>query len=272
MKVYLHLFHGRNTVDEEMDDWGFNGPTIGPLDYVHTTYATDVKFELPYDLARQFFPAEAARHAAWCKNLKRPVDESNIDIALPIVEGLLVYEGKYYGDWSVSAGDPPGGFYRIDVIHAGDEVVHSERFDGTAHDAERKLSDVWNAGPWPTMEAGRYKAVLYDVGSSADVIVQSIEPVSDEEDEYPVIRDDSDWVDLDLGEEAIVHGRLSYIGGGISIFLPWNWHTLVIDCDDPSPLRPMLNQDIELLVTRTEDGLFATADAVTDALVNYGMV
>lgn len=26
--VILHLYHGRNTPDEDMDDWGFGGPRI----------------------------------------------------------------------------------------------------------------------------------------------------------------------------------------------------------------------------------------------------
>src|SRR3546814_12855013 len=29
--------------DLDMDDWGFDGPTIGPLDYVHTTYGDNIK-------------------------------------------------------------------------------------------------------------------------------------------------------------------------------------------------------------------------------------
>ena len=36
--VYLELFHGRETVDEEMDDLGSQGPVIGPLPFLHTTY------------------------------------------------------------------------------------------------------------------------------------------------------------------------------------------------------------------------------------------
>ena len=42
--VWLRLFHGRNSADEQLDDWGFDGPTIGPLEYVHTTYGSDIKF------------------------------------------------------------------------------------------------------------------------------------------------------------------------------------------------------------------------------------
>lgn len=41
MSVYLYLFHGRATPDEDVEDWGCEGPAIGPLDYVHTTYGSE---------------------------------------------------------------------------------------------------------------------------------------------------------------------------------------------------------------------------------------
>src|SRR5471032_1896299 len=41
--LYLGLFHGRDALDADMDDWGFAGPVIGPLEYAHTTYASEVK-------------------------------------------------------------------------------------------------------------------------------------------------------------------------------------------------------------------------------------
>ena len=35
-KMYLRLYHGRTDPGQEMDDWGFVGPTFGPLScYVH---------------------------------------------------------------------------------------------------------------------------------------------------------------------------------------------------------------------------------------------
>jgi hypothetical protein len=40
-KMYLRLYHGRNDPGQEMDDWGFDGPTFGPLScYVHTYCST----------------------------------------------------------------------------------------------------------------------------------------------------------------------------------------------------------------------------------------
>lgn len=68
--VYIHLFHGRNNVDEAMDDWGFDGPVLGPLPYVHVTYMSDIK------IGDDFEP-------------------------LQIKGDCVEYDGKYYGDWSM---------------------------------------------------------------------------------------------------------------------------------------------------------------------------
>ena len=36
-KMYLRLYHGRKDPNQQMVDWGFDGPTFGPLSsYVHT--------------------------------------------------------------------------------------------------------------------------------------------------------------------------------------------------------------------------------------------
>jgi hypothetical protein len=45
MPVYVELFHGRDSVNSELADWGSQGPILGPLKYVYTTYATDVKLK-----------------------------------------------------------------------------------------------------------------------------------------------------------------------------------------------------------------------------------
>ena len=40
--MYLKLLYGRDMADEEMDDWGPDGPWIGPLNYFHCTYLSDI--------------------------------------------------------------------------------------------------------------------------------------------------------------------------------------------------------------------------------------
>jgi hypothetical protein len=43
--LYLALTHGRHHPDEQLSGWGFDGPTIGPLKWCHTTYAIEIRFE-----------------------------------------------------------------------------------------------------------------------------------------------------------------------------------------------------------------------------------
>lgn len=73
--MYLGLLHGRNDPTQDMDNWGFNGPMIGPLKYVHTTYGDDIKVCF--------------------------LDEDDPRFYLSLVDDMIHFEGKYYGDWTV---------------------------------------------------------------------------------------------------------------------------------------------------------------------------
>lgn len=81
--LYLGLFHGRHHPQQEMDGWGFNGPTIGPLRWCHTTYAFDIKIEF-----------EAATDAIPYFGVEQNQFELTVD------GDLLVFDGKYFGDWT----------------------------------------------------------------------------------------------------------------------------------------------------------------------------
>ena len=86
MPVYLELFHGTDTPDRsDLNDWGEQGPILGPLAYVHTTYAGDLKC-CPVD----------------CEG--EPNEGDSVDLQVT-TECLLYYEGMYYGDWSVTDGN-----------------------------------------------------------------------------------------------------------------------------------------------------------------------
>ena len=76
--AFLRLFHGRKNTDEEMNGWGEPGPTFGPFPFFHTTYNSDIKF-----------------------------DEHN-GFVLEIVDGLVFYDGWYYGDWTLIDRPDPG--------------------------------------------------------------------------------------------------------------------------------------------------------------------
>jgi len=76
--MYLGLFHGRDYPREELEDWGFNGPLIGPCKWVHTTYDSDTKV---------------------C--LMDSDNNGDADFEINHREDLMEYDGKYYGDWTV---------------------------------------------------------------------------------------------------------------------------------------------------------------------------
>lgn len=87
--LYLGLLHGRHAPNEQMDGWGFAGPAIGPLKWCHTTYACDIKIEF-----------ESAEDAA----LYFGQDHINCDIEVD--DDMIVFDGKYYGDWTVFYVEP----------------------------------------------------------------------------------------------------------------------------------------------------------------------
>ena len=82
--LYLGLFHGRTHPREQLDNWGFDGPTIGPLRWYHTTYLSDIKIE--FEAAADALPY---------------FGEAEVQFELPVNGDLLSYGGMYYGDWTV---------------------------------------------------------------------------------------------------------------------------------------------------------------------------
>ena len=67
--TYFKLLHGRHRADENLDDWGFNGPVFGPLDWFHITYLQTFRF-----------------------------GRDNLEAALATFGDMFVWKGKYYGD------------------------------------------------------------------------------------------------------------------------------------------------------------------------------
>lgn len=75
MSVYILLLHGRDDPNEDMKDWGFHGPTLGPFAAVHFTYKEHIRCI-----------ADSAREE---------------EIELGFCDDLLAYQGKYYGDFEI---------------------------------------------------------------------------------------------------------------------------------------------------------------------------
>ena len=72
-KLYLQLYHGRSEPDQQMDDWGFTGPTFGPLAYVVQTYFATLRLHGDAD------------QELWLKRC----------------DDMIMWQGAYYGDMSV---------------------------------------------------------------------------------------------------------------------------------------------------------------------------
>ena len=87
MDLYLHLFHGRTSPEERLSDWGSDGPWIGPLKAVRTTYAHTIKL--------MFCQAEDA--AKFGLNVDQPW--------LHVREQMLLHGGVYYGEWEICVQD-----------------------------------------------------------------------------------------------------------------------------------------------------------------------
>ena len=73
-KLYLRLYHGRNDPAQEMEDWGFDGPTFGPLYSVVQTYISTIRLH------------------------GNGVDE---ELWLDTRDDVIAWDGAYYGDLCV---------------------------------------------------------------------------------------------------------------------------------------------------------------------------
>jgi len=95
--LYFALFHGRDRVDQCMDEWGFDGPMLNVLAY-HVSYNSTIRLRFR-DLA------EAAHFGKQC-GTHCPVVDEWMDVVM--VDGLIQYGGKFYGDWTVFLHLPDG--------------------------------------------------------------------------------------------------------------------------------------------------------------------
>ena len=70
--LYLHLYHGRESLDQDLDDWGKNGPELGPFDSIVTTYLSTIR-----------------------------LIGDGLDQWLECQGDCVKYQNVYYGDWCV---------------------------------------------------------------------------------------------------------------------------------------------------------------------------
>lgn len=81
---YLKLFHGRTPCDLVMDDWGEDGPWIGPIEWIHFTYQTS--FRIGFFDDNEYWSGSA--------NHLPPSP-------LYFYKDCIYYDGIHYGDWEI---------------------------------------------------------------------------------------------------------------------------------------------------------------------------
>jgi hypothetical protein len=79
--VFVHLLHGRDDPDQDMEDWGFTGPILGPFEAVHFTYLRFIRCIIDANMGKEL---DLATH-----------------------DDLIEYEGKFYGDFEICGGHDP---------------------------------------------------------------------------------------------------------------------------------------------------------------------
>ena len=77
-KLYLQLYHGRKDPAEQMDGWGFTGPTFGPLECVVQTYVSTLRLH----------------------------GNDQQELWLDRFDDMIVWQGSFYGDMSIFIAEP----------------------------------------------------------------------------------------------------------------------------------------------------------------------
>jgi hypothetical protein len=93
----LVLFHGRHTPDEHLEDWGFNGPVLEDVEYLHSTYM--ITFIIGFTSKEAAARAEAL--TGW-----EQWDGCGV-LEITFHDGMLVAKDEdgnpaYYGDWELT--------------------------------------------------------------------------------------------------------------------------------------------------------------------------
>lgn len=94
--LYLQLLHGRSTPDEQLDNWGFTAPLLGPFSWFHVTYMTDFNFGVAHTALERFC----------LERLGFSLFDDGV-VQLKVNRDLVTVGGDHYGDWELVTVDSP---------------------------------------------------------------------------------------------------------------------------------------------------------------------
>ncbi|MBT7989617.1 MAG: hypothetical protein HN769_07055 [Anaerolineae bacterium] len=93
--LYLRLYHGRKDPQEDLEDWGSEGPIFGPYISIQITYGAHIKMHTPEGFADLFWE-----------------------------DDLIYYDGIYYCDIGISSDQNT-----IETTHYQEEKNRSPKKD-----------------------------------------------------------------------------------------------------------------------------------------------
>lgn len=125
--LYLRLFHGREKPGTNLDDWGVDGPVIGPLNAVQGTYAASLRLL-------------AGEH----------------EVLFVYRDDLIFFDKMYYGDFTVVYGEPLPRDRVLTLLEAEKLAAADEKMRVTAQETGIQLD-----GPPSTEELD---AGVFDFG------------------------------------------------------------------------------------------------------------
>lgn len=134
---YIMMMHGRSSPDENLDDWGSDGPVIGPFTWMHVTY-----------------------QATW----RLGVDESGDDVEMHFVADLLYYDGVYYGDWEVVSPEAMSDPLRARLAQFDEAKTVPPDQQGTGRKVRLPLSD---APPLNSIAEGILSCLMFEARNTA---------------------------------------------------------------------------------------------------------
>lgn len=127
----LVLLHGRHAPDEKLDDWGFNGPILSGVAWVHWTYGH-------FNVA---FCTKADRDAAKAATGWREVDD--LVLGMPIHDDLVVITppdqpNAYFGDFELQS---TGFRLRTDDVRLTEARLRLGEASVAAHNGEPREAE-----------------------------------------------------------------------------------------------------------------------------------
>ena len=174
MNIYIHLYHGRTDPNQDMDEFGEDGPLIGPIEGLHVTYHSHI----------------------------RPVIDGDACTFMHWHDDMLYFDGKFWGDWSVVTEEE---------VNDKDYYAKMERIDPRS--GEFLLKNIVPCPmpePWKPEMNTRLTYQYRDGGNYKFPVECVIAGILKPEDVAPYLDDQTDFIPFLVGLPSGQDGAAEY--------------------------------------------------------------